>query len=69
MQNQPSGIRENKRQLGVGRAHAIHPCGGLADAYRAMLFYAFLRGLCPRGAYATKTERTLRAAEMREKPI
>ncbi len=20
-------------------AHAIHPCGGLADAYRAMLFY------------------------------
>ena len=39
MQNQPSGIRENKRQLGVGRAHAIHPCGGLADAYRAMLFY------------------------------
>ena len=39
MQNQPSGIRENKRQLRVGRAHAVHPCGGLADAYRAMLFY------------------------------
>ena len=41
MQNQPSGIRENKRQLGVGRAHAVHPGGSLTDAYRTMLFYQF----------------------------
>ena len=39
MQNQPSGIRDNKCQLGVGRAHTIHPGGGFADAHRAMLLY------------------------------
>ena len=39
MQNQPSGIRDNKCQPGVGRAHTIHPGGGFADAHRAMLLY------------------------------
>ena len=39
MQNQSSGIRDNKCQLGVGRAHTIHPGGGFADAHRAMLLY------------------------------
>ena len=39
MQNQPSGIRDNKCQLGVSRAHTIHPGGGFADAHRAMLLY------------------------------
>ena len=41
MQNQSSGIRDDKRQLGVGCAHAVHPGGGLTDAYRTMLFYQF----------------------------
>ena len=36
MQNQPSGIRDNKCQLGVGRAHTIHPGGGFADTHRAI---------------------------------
>ena len=41
MQNQPSGIRDDKCQFGVGRAHTVHPGGGLADAYWAMLLYQF----------------------------